>query len=446
MGADPAITGLCAVALRDRLAEGSLRAVELAEACLAQVRAKEETVRAFAWLDPDFVLHQARSMDALRGTGRALGPLHGVPGAIKDVIDTARIPTGNGTVLDDGRVPTADAAVVERLRAAGAVVMGKTVTAELAFLHPGKTCNPVDPAHTPGGSSSGSAAAVAAGMVPLAVGTQTGGSVIRPASYCGVVGYKPSFGSISRRGILAQSPSLDTVGVFAGTIEGAAMLADALFGHDPVDAATRPAPPPRLSETARSKAPVPPSFAFVRTPFWDRADPQMQGAMEELAILLGDQCFEATLPGAFREAPAIRQQINFAEMAKCYYGYARRGRDRFSAELLSAMEEGERLPARDYIAALDWPDVLNSGLDEYFQRCDAILTPAATGPAPAGLGSTGDAIFNGVWTLCGTPAVTIPLFQADNGLPMGVQLVGRRGDDARLLRTAHWLAAFVANA
>ena len=435
---------LSAVDLRDRLSNGALRATELAQACLARIKAQDGKVRAWAWHDPDDVIRQAAALDAYRQTGRPLGALHGLPVALKDVIDTARIPTENGTPIDAGRVPEKDAAIVARLRAAGAIVMGKTVTTELAFLTPGKTRNPANASHTPGGSSSGSAAAVAAGMVPLAVGTQTAGSLIRPASFCGVTGFKPTFGAISRTGVLMQSPSLDTVGVLARTVEDAALLAEMLFGYDDNDKATGPAPFPRLLATAQSKVPVPPTFAFVRTPFWDRADAQTKAAFEELSGLLGDQCFEAAMPNAFAEAAGIREQIHFAEMAKCYYSYVRRGADQLSPAIMSAIEAGNATPVRDYIAALDWPDILNRALEEIFQRCDAILTPAAPGPAPASLESTGDPIFNGLWTLCRTPTVTIPILHAENGLPMGVQLVGRRHDDGRLLRTAKWLADFAA--
>lgn len=440
------LLSLPAVELRDRMASGALSAVALAEACLAQIASREPEIGAWAWLDSEHVLEQARALDAHRKTGRPIGPLHGLPVGLKDIIDTRRVPTENGTPLDAGRVPGADAFVVERLRAAGAVVMGKTVTTELAYLHAGKTRNPHDPSHTPGGSSSGSAAAVAAGMVPLAIGTQTGGSVIRPAAFCGVVGFKPTFGAIPRTGILTQSPSLDTVGVFARGVEDAALLADALFGHSPGDRATEPMPPPRLLKTAIAKPPVRPMLAFVRPPGWDTVDPETEAALEELTDALGEGCFEARLPGAFDEAAAIRERINFAEMAKCYYPYERRGRDRLSEAILAAIDAGKAVPARDYIAALDWPDVLHAALSEIFERCDAILAPAAPGPAPSGLESTGSAIFNGLWTLCGTPAVTLPLFTAESGLPMGVQLIGRRGDDARLLRTARWLAQEVMGA
>lgn len=437
------VAGLDALTLRNRIASGALKAVEVAEAFLAITAEKEPEVGAWAFLDREHILAQAAALDAYRATGRPLGPLHGVPVGVKDVIDTARMPTENGTPADFGRVPAEDATVIRRLKAAGAIIMGKTVTTELAFLHPSNTRNPANPDHTPGGSSAGSAAAVAAGMVPLAVGTQTGGSVIRPASYCGVTGFKPSFGAISRAGILAQSPSLDTVGVFSRTVEDAALIAEVLFGDDPADRTTTPAPHPHLLETAQSAAPVRPTFAFVRTPFWDQADLAAQGALEELAAVLGDYCFEAGLPSAFAAAQDIRETINFAEMAKCYDRYGRNS-DQLSATIREAMDRGRTIAARDYIAALDWPSVYGAALDELFSRADVLLTPAATGAAPKGFSSTGSSVFNGLWTLCGVPAITLPLFEDENGMPIGAQLVGRKGDDARLLRTARWLENFIA--
>ena len=436
---DAGLAGLGAVEARDRLAGGALKAVDLAEALIARVGQTEARLRAWAWFDPEFVRGQARALDTARALGRPIGPLHGVPVGLKDIIDTARVPTENGTPLDAGRVPPRDAAVVARLKAAGAIIMGKTATTELAYLQPGPTRNPMNPDHTPGGSSSGAAAAVGSGQVPLAVGTQTGGSVIRPAAFCGVVGFKPSFGAIPRTGILTQSPTLDTVGVFARSVPDAALLAEVLFGHDPADRATSPAPAPRLLETARARPPLPPIFAFVRPPGWDDAAPETRQALEELAAMLGDQCFEAPLPNAFDEAAEVRERINFAEMAKCYFGYERRGREQLSEAIRAAIDTGKATLARDYIAALDWGDVLYAGLAEVFERCDVILAPAAPGPAPFGLESTGSAMFNGLWTLVGAPAVTIPIFEADGGLPMGVQLIGRRGDDGRLLRSANWL-------
>ncbi len=433
-----AILDLGARALRDRLADGALRAVELAQACLSAIEAGRD-LEAWAWLDADHVLKQAEALDAYRASGRPIGPLHGLPVGIKDVIDTAGIPTENGTVLDAGRKPENDAYVVTRLRQAGALIMGKTATAELALLGPAKTRNPHNPDHTPGGSSSGSAAAVAAGMVPLAIGTQTGGSVIRPASYCGVVGFKPTFGAIPRTGVLSQSPSLDTLGVFARAVEDAALIAEPLFGYDEADPASRTAPPPRLLDIALSEPPITPSLAFVRQPAWDSADQDTRDAFGELVEILGSVCDVIDLPNAFGEAIRQRELINYAEMAKAFHGYETRGADRLSTEMRTALEDGNSILARDYLAALDWPGVLGSGLQAIFDRYDAILTPAAPGPAPRGLQSTGSSVFNGIWTLCGTPAITLPLLQAENGLPMGVQLVGSRGDDARLLRTARWL-------
>jgi Asp-tRNA(Asn)/Glu-tRNA(Gln) amidotransferase A subunit family amidase len=239
--------------------------------------------------------------------------------------------------------------------------------------------------------------------------------------------------------VLTQSPSLDTVGVFARCVADAAMLCDVLFGHDPLDTATRPAPPPRILAATLDRPPVPPVFAFVRPPGWNTAEEATRAALGELVAALGEQCFEAPLPNAFDEAAAIRERINLAEMAKCYFTYERRGRDALSESMLEAIDAGKQILARDYIAALDWPHVLYAGLAQIFERCDAIIAPASLGPAPKGLSSTGSPIFNGLWTLVGTPAITLPVFKTDDGLPMGVQVVGRRGDDARLLRTARWL-------
>ena len=425
--------------LRERLASGALDAITLVEGYIARIEAREPDVGAWAWFDPEFVRAQARTMDEHRRAGRPLGRLHGLPVGIKDIIDTARIPTANGCARDAGRVPVRDAFVVERLKKEGAIIMGKTVTTELAFMHPGKTANPHDLGRTPGGSSQGSAAAVADGMVPLAIGTQTGGSVIRPAAYCGVTGYKPTFGAIPRRGILTQSPSLDTVGVFASDPAGAALLAEVLFGYDAGDAATHSEPAPAVFAVATSKPPLTPVFGFVRPPGWESADPQLRDAFGELVEALGDQAFEIPLPSLFNTAADQRTLINFAEMSYHYYPYWRDAGDALGKVTRDAIERGNATLARDYLSALDMPKLLNAALDEMLARCDAILCPAATGPAPEGLETTGDPIFNGLWTLCGTPCISLPLLTSQEGLPMGVQLVGARSNDARLMRTAQWL-------
>ncbi|HDZ83137.1 MAG TPA: amidase [Roseobacter sp.] len=425
--------------LRDRLATGALGALELVDSYIARIEAREPEVGAWAWFDPEFARAQARTLDGYRRAGRPLGRLHGLPVGLKDIIDTARIPTENGCAHDKGRVPLHDAYVVERLKKEGAIIMGKTVTTELAYMHPGKTANPHNLAHTPGGSSQGSAAAVADGMVPLAIGTQTGGSVIRPASFCGVTGYKPTFGAIPRRGVLTQSPTLDTVGVFASDPAGAALLAEVLFGHDADDPATALQPAPALHATAVSTPPIAPVFGFVRPPGWENADPQMRDAFDELVEALGDQAFEMPLPAIFEHASEQRKLINLAEISYHYYPYWRDATDLLGPVTREAIEQGNKVPARDYLSAKDMPKLLNAALEELLTRCDVLLCPATLGPAPKGLDTTGDPIFNGIWTFCGTPCVSVPLLTSLEGLPMGVQLVAARDNDARLMRTAQWL-------
>jgi Asp-tRNA(Asn)/Glu-tRNA(Gln) amidotransferase A subunit family amidase len=434
---------LTAAAAAAAVRDGELKSEELVESCLARIAELEDTIGAWAHLDADYAREQARAADRRRGEGAATGPLHGVPVGIKDIFDTRDMPTENGTPLMAGRTPREDATVVALLREAGAVILGKTVTTELAVYAPGKTRNPHDPEHTPGGSSSGSAAAVAAGMVPLAVGTQTNGSVIRPASYCGVHGFKPSRGRISRHNVLAQSPPLDAVGVFARTVEDLALIGDCLMAYDDRDPAMAPAARPQLSRIAAEDPPVPPALAFVKSPVWDQADEETRAAFAELAEVLGEACDEVELPEPFDRAAVWHRTIMYADLAKSFAGLYARGRDRLSEILRGMIEEGQGVRAVDYNAAVDCVEVLNAGLDEVFERYDAIVTPATTGVAPAGLEATGSPIFCTLWTLCGLPAVSLPLLRGAKGLPLGVQLVGPRGDDARLLRTARALVARV---
>jgi Asp-tRNA(Asn)/Glu-tRNA(Gln) amidotransferase A subunit family amidase len=441
MRQDPA--QFSAVEARERLAKGEFSAVELCAAYIKRIAAREKEIGAFAFFDEALALKYAKALDDYRGTGRALGPLHGLPVGVKDIIDTADMPTENGTVLDAGRRPAKDAELVRRLREAGAVVMGKTVTTELAYFSPGKTRNPHRLEHTPGGSSSGSAAAVAAGMLPLAIGSQTFGSVIRPASFCGVVGFKPSFGLISRAGVRTLSPSLDTIGVFANSVADAALLADALAGHDPADADTRLLAPPRLLDIARTEPPVTPSLAFVKTLMWDEAEAATKEAFAEIADALGPACTEVALPDVFGEWAGAHRALMRAEMARHLEPYYRRGKDQLSDQLRALLEDGYAITAVAYLEAGDWRLALRQGLDQLFDRFDAIVTPAAIGEAPPGLNATGNPIFNGLWTFCGVPAVTLPLLQGPTGLPLGVQLVGRYGEDARLLRTARWFTSAV---
>jgi Asp-tRNA(Asn)/Glu-tRNA(Gln) amidotransferase A subunit family amidase len=437
------LSQMSAVDAARRIAAGEITSEMLVAACLDRIDAREETVQAWTYLDRDFALDQARRADAFRATGGVGGPLHGVPVGVKDIVDTEDMPTENGSPVFAGRQPRADAAVVRALKDAGAVVMGKTVTAELAASHPGKTRNPINSEHTPGGSSSGSAAAVADGMVPLAIGTQTAGSVIRPAAYCGVVGFKPSFGLISRTGILSHSPALDTVGTFSRTIEDAALLAECLTAYDERDRDMRPRSRPRLGEIAGQQPPMTPILAYVKSPVWDQADAVTGEAFGELAEALGDACDEVELPGIFAEGYAWQRKIQLADAAKGYGPLVDKAPDQVSDVLKKQIEEGRTISAVDYNLAREFQFVLNGGLEEIFERYDAILTPSTAGPAPKGLQSTGSPIFCALWTYLGVPAVTLPLLTVD-GLPLGVQLVGRRGDDGRLLRTARWLVETIA--
>jgi Asp-tRNA(Asn)/Glu-tRNA(Gln) amidotransferase A subunit family amidase len=358
---------------------------------------------------------------------------------VKDIFDTKDMPTEDGTVLHAGRQPIEDATAVSLLRQAGAVILGKTVTTELAVFSPGKTRNPHDPERTPGGSSSGSAAAVAAGMVPLAIGTQTNGSVIRPASFCGVYGYKPTYGCISRHLVLEQSRPLDQVGVFARTIEDIALIAEQLMAFDDRDPDTQLRARPKLVEALAQEPPVPPRLAFVKTPVWDQAETDTQEAFAELVAHLGENVSEVELPEIFHDAVEQHRMIMEADLARSFEREYAHGKDKLSLILREMIERGQKVLAVDYNHAVSRIPVLNHALDKTFDWCDAILTPATTGEAPVGLESTGSPIFCTLWSLCGMPAITLPILQGSHGMPLGVQLVGPRNDDARLLRTARWL-------
>ncbi len=424
--------------------DGVIRSEQLVEACLTRAREVDADVQAWAFLDPDHALAQARSADEVRLSGQPIGPLHGVPVGIKDIIDTADMPTENGSVLHAGRTPSRDATMVAMLRAAGAVIMGKTVTTEFAGRAPGKTRNPHDPAHTPGGSSSGSAAAVAAGMVPLTLGSQTNGSTVRPASFCGVYGFKPTHGLIPRHGMFRLSRTLDHVGLFARTIEDIALLAEQLMGYDERDPDSRPRARIPYRDVAAEEPPLPPMFALVRTPRWDRVDDDAKEAFAELTDHLGERVEELELSDAVEEAHEWHRVIMEAEMAVNLGREWDKAPTRLSASLRARLERGREVGAVDYLRALARIPELNESFGALFsERYDAILTPAATGTAPQGLDSTGDPTFCTLWTLCGMPALSVPLMQGANGLPLGVQLVGPRHGDARLLRTARWLVARV---
>jgi Asp-tRNA(Asn)/Glu-tRNA(Gln) amidotransferase A subunit family amidase len=425
--------------------DGVISSEQLVEACLSRIRDVDRQVHAWTFLDPEHALAQARAADALRLEGKPIGSLHGVPIGIKDIFDTADMPTECGSVLYAGRTPSRDATVISMLRAAGAVIMGKTVTTEFAYFFPGKTRNPGHPDHTPGGSSSGSAAAVAANMVPLALGSQTNGSTIRPAAYCGVIGFKPTHGLISRHGAFALSRTLDHVGLFARSVDDIALLAGQIAGYDENDPDTLPRARVPFAEVAAEEPPLPPMFAFIKTPMWERADEETKEGLAEIIEHLGAQVEEVELFPSASEAWQWHHDIMSAEMALNLEREWKHGRDRLSEQLRTQIERGQEVRAIDYQRALARINPIHESFVELFeQRYDAILTPAAPSAAPKGLASTGDPSFCTLWTLCGMPAISLPLLQSTNGLPIGVQLVGPRLGDARLLRTARWLAAKIA--
>ena len=430
---------LGALEAAEAIRKGEISSQELVSACLARIEELEPQVGAWAHLDPEFALGQAKAADDYRKRGLAVGPLHGVPVGLKDIIDTVDLPTENGTVLQAGRTPGADAFLVSRLREAGAVILGKTVATELAVYAPGKTRNPHDPERTPGGSSSGSAAAVACSMVPLAVGSQTNGSVIRPASFCGVFGYKPTHGRISRHRVLAQSRLLDTMGVFARGLGDLALIGEVLMAYDDRDPDMRPLARPTLSATLAEAPPMEPRFAFVRTPVWDRPEESTKDAFRELVEHIGERIDVVDLTPAFAEAQGMHRMIHCADLAKSFARFYEEGRDKLSATLVAMIEEGREVRAVDYNSAVDRIPALTEELNGIFETYDAIVTPSALGEAPRGLEATGDPAFCTIWTLCGVPALNLPLMQGPAGLPLGVQLLSYRGDDARLFRTARWL-------
>jgi Asp-tRNA(Asn)/Glu-tRNA(Gln) amidotransferase A subunit family amidase len=401
-------------------------------------------VKAWAFLDPGHALAQARAADEWRSLGRPLGALHGVPIGIKDIFDTADMPTECGTALYAGRTPSRDASAVAALRGAGAVIMGKTATSELGSAAPAATRNPHDAERTPGGTSSGSAAAVAAKMVPAALGSQTGGSTILPASFCGVYGFKPTHGLVPRHGMLRLSRTLDHVGLFARTLDDLALLMEELTGHDERDPDSRPRARQPYRAVAAEEPPLPPMLAFVRTPRWAEVAPDAQEAFAELVGTLGDRVEPLELSAA-DDAAGWHELIMLAETAASLGREWERARGRLSAPLQARLERGREVGAAAYLAAVARIPGLRAGLTELFeQRYDAILTPAAPGTAPEGQERESAPEFAALWTLCGMPALSVPLMQGADGLPLGVQLVGPHHGDGRLLRTARWLVERIA--
>jgi Asp-tRNA(Asn)/Glu-tRNA(Gln) amidotransferase A subunit family amidase len=406
-----------------RLAAGTLTAEALTQACLEQARAGAD-IKAWAWLDPEQALLQARAV----GRAGRPGPLAGVPVGIKDIIDTADMPTEHGSPIYRGNRPFADAACVALIRAASGVILGKTVTTEFANRHPGSTVHPYNAEHTPGGSSSGSAAAVADFQVPLALGTQTGGSVIRPAAFCGVIGYKPSFGEFSRVGVKMQCHNLDTLGIICRSLEDVALLRGVLLAQQPH----------RVDRKSAA-----PRIGFCRTPAWEHADDDTHALLEHTVAVLG--AAGATVRDiALSPADILDHHRRIFEFeAARNYAYEF---EVHSGKLSPALRDGllapgRALPLAAYIEAIETAEAFRRNLDDIFVEVDALLAPSAMGEAPKGLGSTGDARFNALWTLAWTPCVTLPAGNGRKGLPLGIQLVGSRFGDEALLDAAAWVEA-----
>ena len=422
-----------------KLKSGNISCVDLCKAYIERIEKFEKDVKAWAFFDKKLLLEKAAEKDEYRKSGKPLGPLHGLPIGIKDIIGTYDMPTECGTVLRKGISESSDAEVVNLLKISGAIIMGKTVTTELAYFDPGKTTNPHDKTRTPGGSSSGSAAAVAAYMTPLSLGTQTKGSVIRPASYCGVVGYKPSFGLISRSGILKQSSKLDQVGVFGKNVEDVALLAKSLIKKDLYDKDTVHFAADDMLEQCKKNLQFDPKFIFYKTSNWKNIDKVSQKSFEFLIKNFPKNIEVFDEPSYFKNIHKYHQIIHESDMANSYQKYYEKSKNRLGKKLLEAIERGLKYSAGEYNEAKDFMEQSYRSYSEVFEDYYGVITPSSTGVADKGLKSTGSADFQKIWTYLGLPAISLPLLSGENDLPLGVQLVGDRFDDLRFLGTANWL-------
>ena len=406
---------------------GEISSEALTQACLDRIAAREADVGAWANIDPDHALAQARARDA----GRPAGPLHGVPVAIKDIIDTADAPTAYGSAIYAGHRPIADAACVAMLRRAGAVILGKTVTTEFAAMTPGRTANPHDATRSPGGSSSGSAAAVADFMAPLALGTQTVGSTVRPAAYCGVVGFKPSFGLFSLAGVKAQAESFDTLGLMARNVTDVGVMGGALLGVD--------------SALDAPSSEAPPRIGVCRTPDWPEALGEtvdaLNLAVEKLAAA-GAAIEDVDLPGEIEGLLNAHWTILKFEIARVLSFERAAHGEALSDPLRGLIDDGMRIPFDDYWAALELAAACRRRVSPLLDQVDAILAPSAKGEAPPA-GAPPDLLFQRLWTALHLPCITLPTHTGPSGLPVGVTLVGRYQSDADLLALALWAERFL---
>jgi len=422
-----------------KMREGQISSVEVCKAYIERINKFEKDVKAWNFLDKKILLEKAEEADDYRKSGKPIGPLHGLPIAVKDIFGTYDMPTECGTVFRKKMSASQDSEVVNLLKNAGAIIMGKTVTAELAYIHPGKTTNPHDYSRTPGGSSSGSAAAIASQMAPLSVGSQTGGSIIRPASYCGVVGYKPSYGLISRNGALKTSEKLDTIGVFGKTVEDVALLAKALIKKDIYDSSTVHFAADNMLEECRKGPIFEPKFIFYKTDKWKNIHKDSRNAFDFFINKFKKNIEVFDMPSYFKEIPKQHQIIHETDLANNFQVYYKKDKKKLSKEMREAIERGLKHSAYDYANAIDFMKQSYESYKEVFEDYHGVITPSSNGVADKGLKSTGSADFQKIWTYLGLPTISLPLLTGENDLPLGVQLVGDKLDDLRFLGTANWL-------
>ena len=433
------ITSLSATELVGKLRTGDISSVDLCKTYIKRIDKYEKDVKAWAFFDKKVLLEKAEEADNYRKSGKPIGLLHGLPVAVKDIVGTLDMPTECGTVFRKKMSSSQDAEVVNLLKTAGAIIMGKTETAELAYIHPAKTRNPHDYTRTPGGSSSGSAAAIAAHMTHLSIGSQTGGSIIRPASYCGVVGYKPSYGLISRSGVLKTSEKLDTIGVFGKTVEDVALLAKTLIKKDLYDPATIHFAADDMLEVCKKGPIFEPKFIFYKTDKWKNIDKESQKAFEFLIKNFKKNIEVFDTPSYFKDIPGYHQIIHETDLANNFQVYYKKDKNKLSKEMRDAIGRGMKYSAKEYTDAIDFMKQSYESYKEVFEDYHGVITPSASGVADKGLTSTGSADFQKIWTYLGLPTISLPLLTGENNLPLGVQLVGDKLDDLRFLGTANWL-------
>tara|TARA_X000001036_G_scaffold435866_1_gene477937 strand:+ start:996 stop:2327 length:1332 start_codon:yes stop_codon:yes gene_type:complete len=422
-----------------KMREGQISSVEVCKAYIERINKYEKDVKAWSFIDKKILLEKAEEADEFRKSGKPLGPLHGLPVAVKDIFGTYDMPTECGTVFRKKMSASQDSEVVNLLKNAGAIIMGKTVTAELAFIHPGKTTNPHDYSRTPGGSSSGSAAVIASQMAPLSVGSQTGGSIIRPASYCGVVGYKPSYGLISRNGALKTSEKLDTIGVFGKSVEAVALLAKTLIKKDIYDPATVHFAADDMITLSTKDPFFEPKFIFYKTDKWKNIHKESKNAFEYFIKKFKKNVEVFETPSYFKDIPKHHQIIHETDLANNFQSYYKKDKKKLSKEMREAIERGLKHSAYDYANAIDFIKQSYESYKEVFEDYHGVITPSSSGVADKGLKSTGSADFQKIWTYLGLPTISLPLLTGENDLPLGVQLIGDKLDDLRFLGTANWL-------